>query len=181
MRLAKTAVGVAGLLACLIVGASVALGAGSSATPAGGRIQLFVQPGNGQGKGKILFTGAVGDYGSSSPTESSGGKKFGVATLKKGTITIDLTAISAKVNKGPGAIFDAATCTYSLSETAPAPIVSGTGAYAGIQGTIRLTETFGFIGSRYKSGPKKGKCNQSNNAPAVAQMGFVYGSGSVSF
>ena len=85
MRLAKTAVGVAGLLACLIVGASVALGAGSSATPAGGRIQLFVQPGNGQGKGKVLITGAVGDYGSSSPTESSGGKKFGVATLKKGT------------------------------------------------------------------------------------------------
>ena len=83
MRLAKTAVGVAGLLACLIVGASVALGAGSSATPAGGRIQLFVQPGNGQGKGKILFTGAVGDYGSSSPTESSGANKFGVATLKR--------------------------------------------------------------------------------------------------
>jgi hypothetical protein len=181
MRLAKTAVGVAGLLACLIVGASVALGAGSSATPAGGRIQLFVQPGNGQGTGKILFTGAVGDYGSSSPTESSGANKFGVATLKKGTIKIDLTAISAKVNKGPGAIFDAATCTYYLSETAPAPILSGTGAYAGIQGTIRLTETFGFIGSCYKSGPKKGKCNQSNNAPAVAQMGFVYGSGSVSF
>ena len=103
-----------------------------------------------------------------------------MATLKKGTITIDLTAISAKVNKGT-AIFDAATCTFSLSETAPAPILSGTGFYAGIQGTIRLTETFGFIGSRYKSGPKKGKCNQSNNAPAVAQMGFVYGSGSVSF
>ena len=102
MRLAKTAVGVAGLLACLIVGASVALGAGSSATPAGGRIQLFVQPGNGQGTGKILFTGAVGDYGSSSPTESSGANKFGVATLKKGTIKIDLTAISAKVNRAPG-------------------------------------------------------------------------------
>ena len=74
MRLAKTAVGVAGLLACLIVGASVALGAGSSGTPAGGRIQLFVQPGQSQGKGKVLFTGAVGDYGSSSPTTGGGAK-----------------------------------------------------------------------------------------------------------
>ena len=66
MRLGKTTVGVAGLLACLILGASVALGAGSSGTPAGGRIQLFVQPGQAQGNGKILFTGAVGDFGSSS-------------------------------------------------------------------------------------------------------------------
>ena len=181
MRLRKTTVGLAGVLVCLVVGASVAVGAWSSTTPAGGRIQLFVQPGTAQGKGKILLTGAIGDYGSSSPTMSSGGKKFGVATLQKGTIKIDLTAISAKVNKGAGAMFDAATCSFSLSETAPAPIISGTGAYAGIQGTIRLTETFGFIGSLYKSGPKKGQCNQSNNAPALAETGFVYGSGSVSF
>jgi hypothetical protein len=114
MRLGKTTIGFAGLLVCLIAGVSVAFGQGST-TPAGGKIQLFVQPGNGQGKGKILLTGAIGDYGSSSPTESSGGKKFGVATLKKGTIKIDLTAISAKVNKGSGAIFDAATCSYSPS------------------------------------------------------------------
>ena len=65
--------------------------------------------------------------------------------------------------------------------SAAAPILSGTGLYAGIHGTIRLTETFGFIGSTYKSGPKKGKCNMSNTAPTVAQMGAVYGSGSVSF
>jgi hypothetical protein len=180
MRLAKTTVGVASLLACLIVGASVALGAGSSGTPAGGRIQLFVQPGNGQGKGKVLFTGAVGDYGSSSPTISSGGKKYGVATLKKGTITIDLTAISAKVDKATPTV-NAATCSASLTETAAAPVVSGTGLYAGISGTIRITESFGYIGSTYKSGPKKGQCNMSNNARTVAQMGTVYGSGTVSF
>ena len=176
----KRIVGVAGLLACLIVGASVALAAASSGTPAGGRIQLFVQPGNGQGKGKILFTGAVGDYGSSSPTTSSGGKKFGTATLQKGTITIDLTAISRKVNKANPAV-NASTCSASITETAAAPVVSGTGLYAGIHGTIRLTESFGFIGSTFKSGPKMGQCNFSNSARTVAQMGTVYGSGSVSF
>jgi hypothetical protein len=61
------------------------------------------------------------------------------------------------------------------------PVVSGTGLYAGIHGTIRITESFGFIGSTYKSGPKKGQCNMSNSAPTVAQMATVYGSGTVSF
>ncbi len=176
----KRMVGVAGLLACLIVGASVALGAASSGTPAGGRIQLFVQPGQGQGKGKVLITGAVGDYGTSSPTKSSGGRKFGTATLKKGTITIDLTAISRKVNKANPAV-NASTCSASITETAAAPVVSGTGLYAGIHGTIRLTESFGFIGSTFKSGPKMGQCNFSNSGRTVAQMGIVYGSGRVSF
>jgi hypothetical protein len=180
MRVARTMIGVAGMLACVVVGASVALGAGSSTTPAGGPIQLFVQPGQHQGAGKILFTGAVGDYGTSSPTTSSGGKKFGTATLKKGTIKIDLTAITAKVDKANPTV-NAATCSLAITETAAAPVVSGTGLYAGIHGTIRLTESFGFIGSTYKSGAKKGKCNMSNSAPALAEMGTVYGTGTVSF
>jgi hypothetical protein len=46
---------------------------------------------------------------------------------------------------------------------------------------VQLTESFGFIGSTYKSGAKKGKCNMSNNAPTLAQMGTVYGRGTVSF
>jgi hypothetical protein len=173
-------IGVAGTLACIVAGASVALGAGSSNTPAGGPIQIFVQPGQGQGKGKILVTGAVGDYGSSSPTTGSGGKKFGTATLKKGTIKIDLTAITAKVDKATPTV-NTATCSASLTETAAAPVVSGTGLYAGIHGTIQLTESFGFIGSTYKSGSKKGQCNMSNNSRTVAEMGIVYGKGRVSF
>jgi hypothetical protein len=180
MRVARTMLGVAGALACVVAGASVALGAGSSKTPAGGPIQIFVTPGQGQGSGKILFTGAVGDYGSSSPATGSGGKKFGTATLKKGTIKIDLTAITAKVDKANPTV-NAATCSVSLAETAAAPVVSGTGLYAGIHGTIQLTESFGFIGSTYKSGSKKGQCNMSNSAPTVAEMANVYGRGNVSF
>lgn len=179
MRLGKTTVGVAWLLACLIVGASVALGAGSSGTPAGGRIHLFVQPGKTQGNGKVLFTGAVGDYGSSHSV-STHGKKFGTATLTKGTIKIDLTAVNKKANNASPTV-DAATCSGSVSVSAAAPIVSGTGLYGGIHGTVKVTELFGFIGSTYKSGPKKGQCNMSNSAPTVAQMAAVYGSGTVSF
>jgi hypothetical protein len=181
MRLRKTMMGVSGALVCLVAGASVAAGAGSSGTPAGGAIKLFVQPGANQGQGKILFTGAVGDYGSSSPAVSSGGKKIGTATLTKGTIKIDLTAIGAKVNSANPKI-DAATCSASVTKSAASPIVSGTGLYAGIHGTVKITESFGVLGSFYKSGPNKGKCNLSNsNAPPVDTMGTVYGKGTVSF
>jgi hypothetical protein len=173
-------IGVSGALVCLVAGTSVAVATSTSKTPAGGPIELFVQPGQNQGNGKILITGAVGDYGSSSPTKSSGSKKIGTATLQKGTIKIDLTAISAKVNKANPTL-DAATCSASLTETAAAPVLSGTGLYAGIHGTLQITESFGFVGSTYKSGPKKGKCNLSNNAPILAQQGIVYASGTVSF
>jgi len=180
MRLHKTTIGVAGVLVCIVAGASVALGAASSKTPAGGAVQIMVQPGQAQGKGKIIFTGAVGDYGSSSPTMSSGGKKFGIATLTKGTVKIDLTAIAAKVNSANPPVNNA-TCSANVAETAAAPVLGGTGLYAGIHGTLQITESFYFIGSTYKSGSKKGQCNMSNSAPTVAEMGTVYGSGTVSF
>jgi hypothetical protein len=180
MRLPRTTIAVVGALACLIAGASVALGAGSSKTPASGPIQIIVQPGLGQGDGKILITGAVGDYGSSSPTVSSAGKKFATATLKKGTIKLDLTAVTAKLDGANPAIVKA-TCSGFVTETAATPVVSGTGLYAGIHGTVQLTETFGFLGSPYESGPKKGQCNMTDSAPTLAQMGTVYGSGAVSF
>jgi hypothetical protein len=179
MRLGRTAVGVVGLLACLIVGASVALGAGSSGTPAGGRIQLFVQPAQKQGNGKVLFTGAVGDYGSTHAVTTNG-KRIATAALTKGTIKIDITAVGKKANNTAPTI-DAATCSASSTVSAAAPILSGTGLYAGIHGTVRITESFGFIGSTYKSGPKKGQCNTSNSGTTVAQMIDVYGSGKVSF
>jgi hypothetical protein len=133
----------------------------------------------GQGNGKILITGAIGDYGATHKA-SSGGKTLATATLKKGTITFDLTAITTKVNHAT-LTFDKATCSASFTESAPVPVVSGTGLYAGIHGTVRLTESFGFIGSTYKSGSKKGQCNLSNSAPTVAQMGEVYGDSTISF
>jgi len=179
MGLGKTMVGVAGLLVCLIVGASVALGAGSSGTPAGGRIQLFVQPGQKQGSGKVLLTGAVGDYGSTHSVTAEG-KKIATATLTKGTIKLDITAVSKKVNNATPAV-DNATCSASVTVSAASPILGGTGRYAGIHGTIKVTESVGFIGSTYKSGAKKGQCNTSSSGTTVAQIAVVSGSGTVSF
>jgi len=73
------------------------------------------------------------------------------------------------------------TCSGSLSVSAPVAIVGGTGLYARISGTATITESFGFIGPRYKTGPKKGQCNLSSSAQPIAQMGNVHGTGTVSF
>jgi hypothetical protein len=179
MRLRRTTIGVAGALVCLAAGASVALATGSSKTPAGGAIQLFVQPAQTQGNGKVLITGAVGDYGPSHSV-TTGGEKIATATLKQGTIKLNLTALGKKSNK-TNPIIDAATCSASVTVSAATPIIGGTGLYAGIHGTVQITESYGYLGAFYKSGPKKGKCNMSNNAPTVATMVDVYGSGTVSF
>ena len=86
-------------------------GRGITSAPAGGPIHVFVQPGNGQGNGKILITGAIGDYGATHKASGGGGKTYATATLKKGTITFDLTiAITAKANHGTPT-FDKATCS----------------------------------------------------------------------
>lgn len=76
---------------------------------------------------------------------------------------------------------DAATCSAAFSVSAPVAILSGTCSYKGAHGTVKLTESFGFIGPRYTTGPKKGQCNLSNSAQPIGQMGNVHGAGTVSF
>jgi hypothetical protein len=50
-----------------------------------------------------------------------------------------------------------------------------------LSGTATITESFGFIGPRYKTGPKQGQCNLSRSAQPIAQTGNVHGTGTVSF
>lgn len=175
MRLRWTSVGVVCCLTCLAAGASAL--AASSSTPKGGPIEMLVQPGSQQGAGKIIFTGAIGDSGTSSPSKTKGSEKYGVATLSKGTLEVNLTAITKKLESA-NPPFDSATCSAEVSVTAPAAISNGTGSYKGVKGSVNLTEVFAFISPRYTTGKKKGQCN--GNATA-AEMGTVYGSGSVSF
>lgn len=77
-------------LACVGMGAP-ALAA--SEKPAGGPIQFIVQPGNEQGRGKIIVTGVIGDYGTTSPSKHGGHTAYGIATLKKGTFEVNLTKV----------------------------------------------------------------------------------------
>jgi hypothetical protein len=67
-------------------------------------------------------------------------------------------------------------CAFTAS--ASMPLGSGTGAYAGIGGSLNVHVTFAFVGRRFKSGTHKGQCN--GNANPLAQMGTISGGGTVS-
>jgi hypothetical protein len=172
----------AAILASLLVVASVALAAG---TPKPGKINVYVTPRpDNSGAGTIVITGAIGDYGTTQSIDKNGKKDpngvFQKVTLKQGTFVVDTTALTKKLNNAPFKP-NPATCSASSSVTAASSLSKGTGLYFGIGGSVKITATFAAVAARYKSGPKKGQCNFSNNAAPVAQYTSVIGSGSVTF
>jgi hypothetical protein len=157
----------------------------ASITPAGGKIELFATPSGNSGGGTILITGAIGDYGKTESVNKNGtpdpNGNYGKAVLHQGTIEVNLTALNQKENNLPQTIFNLKSCSVHASVSAPVPVVDGTGLYAGISGTLTFSTTFAFIGPRVTSGPNKGQCSKSNNAPPLAQWISVTGSGTVHF
>jgi hypothetical protein len=159
-------------IACFVLmgGLTLASAAASAqSSSSGGSIQVWLTPsltGNG---GKILITGAIADYGVTK------GKKSGQAVLKKGTIKVNLKQFNAAQNNANPQI-NQSNCSAFFTASAPVPIVSGTGAYAGITGSFTLNSQYAFILPKTKSGG----CNTSNNANPISQYGSVSGSGTVS-
>ncbi len=142
----------------------------AQSSTSGGNIQVWITPSlTGNGGGKILITGAIADYGITK------GNKTGKAVLKKGTITVNLKQFNTATNNVNPTI-NPSNCSTSFSASAPVPIVSGTGAYAGITGSFTLTAQFAFILPKTKSG----SCNTSNSANPLSQYGSVSGTGTVS-
>ncbi|HWE80117.1 MAG TPA: hypothetical protein VG265_00575 [Gaiellaceae bacterium] len=160
------------------------VGAAGAATPAGGAIRVFATVGDGI-NGKIVIAGAIGDYGKTFTMDKNGkgdsNGNFVKITLKKGTFVIDSTELNKKTNAARPSIISNTTCSFAFSGTGPVTLSQGTGAYAGISGTVSITLDFGGVGPVYKSGPKKGRCNMSNTAPLVAQSGYILGKGDVRF
>jgi hypothetical protein len=183
MRVARmVAIGAAATMGMsLMIPAAVAIGATS---PAGGKINVFVTSSPNGPKGTIVITGAIGDYGKTlsvnknGKTDSKGG--YQKITLQQGSFLVDATKLNAKLNHLQPTV-NTATCSVSATGTGPVTLSDGAGLYAGISGTLKITVTFAFIGPRLTSGPHKGQCNRSNNAPALAQYQSITGSGTVSF
>src|SRR5579871_6288512 len=144
--------------------------AAAPATPAAGTIHVDVintslsptAPNN------VLITGAFSDHGTG---------KHGTFHLTKGTITSSTSALKAILNSPKFGTSYAKSCSFIGVAKGSIPIVSGTGAYAGIHGLFSATVTEAEQGSLLKNG----KCNKSSNAPAVAQDLIVTGTGKVSF
>jgi hypothetical protein len=171
-------------LVCALGIASLAMAAGRSETLAGGKIRIFSDQSAGTAVGKILITGAIGDYGTATNIDKSGkvdqNGNFVKIALTRGGFEVDSTALNAKLNKAPGS-FNKATCSFSFSGSGRVTLFNGTGLYKGLSGTANVTISFGGIGPRLTSGAKKGKCNPSQNAKPIDQYGAVIGTGVVTF
>lgn len=181
MRVAMSALSVVVLGA--LVGNASAFGSSTSGTPAGGPLRVFATSGNGA-TGTIVVTGAIGDYGKQLQMDKNGKANanggYVEITLKKGTFEVNATTLNAKLAKAPGT-FDKATCSFSVTESAPTTLFNGTGLYKGISGTVNITVNFAGVGPRYASGKNKGQCIKSNNAKLLAQYSAIIGAGTVKF
>ncbi len=162
------------VIATLLAVVSGAFAAGGK----GGSVRMFGTP-KGAG-GAFMFTGAIGDFGSTQRENANGSPSangdFVKFTLKHGTFVADATGFFNALNKAKFT-FNKATCSGSGGASGPATLSAGTGQYAGVSGTLRVTGTFAQIGPRLKNG----KCNASQNAKPVAQFNEVTASGHVSF
>jgi hypothetical protein len=172
----------AAILAALAV-AAVLVGPGAAAAPTGGPIALWANAGNGPAQ-RIVFVGAIGDYGTALSVNKNGkvdnNGNFVKVKLTKGTFWIDTTIVNKTLNSDSAPqVSSNATCSASFSGSGPVKFFNGTGLYKGISGTANVTISFGGVAPRYKSGPKKGQCKQSSNPRA--QFGVVMGQGTVSF
>ena len=155
------------------------------ATPVSGQTQIWATLGPGNGNGfKVLFTGAIGDHGTSVGATKNGqpttkkGPGYRLFILTKGTIFFNTKTIDAAENNNNTAptTFNKTTCSATFIVTEPVTAIRGTKAYTGITGTIDVTISFAFTLPL-----DKGKCNPNSNANPSATFGQVNGTGTVSY
>ena len=182
-RLIKTLLGFGVLLGSLALGGTAFAQSGTT-----GPIKVWgvVNSSSTNRPMPLLVTGVIGDVGTEQTVNSSGkpdakGNYFKL-TLRRGTLTLNGTqfnaALSAEENGNPPADYNSTTCTGSFTAgPAPAPVVSGTGAYAGISGSVDLTAQLAILLSKTKAGA----CNTGANSTSLGFWGVVTGQGNVSY
>jgi hypothetical protein len=165
----------------VLFGATAAFGA--SAPMVGGVIQVWVTPspnaGSGSG-GQVLMTGAIADFGKTQSVNASGKpiptkSGYKELVLKRGTIIISLVKFNAALKNANPTMFNRSDCSGYFAISAPASILSGTGAYAGITGTLHFSADNAFLLPKTKTG----SCNQ--NANPMNSYLSVNGTGTVKF
>jgi hypothetical protein len=178
MRL-MTVMGVAFAAVCFAVSADAA-----GSMPASGTIGVYATPGSGT-VARIVLTGAIGDYGTATQITKSGRPNqnggYVRVVLKHGGFEVNSVALNKKANSARPLTNNTTTCSFSVTASGPTTLFNGTGMYAGISGTVRVTETFAGVGRRYASGPKKGQCNRSDAAQPLAFWSGITGLGKVAF
>ena len=169
-----------------LIGAAIALAAtagpaawattadATATTPPAGVINLYTSGTLATPIRAFVITGAFADVGASSP------KDKGAIPFTEGSIKFDNSAANAaedRIYAHLSKYVDPTTCALTYNYTAPVKLIGGTGAYAGISGTVTLHNTDVGVLPRLKTG----KCNESANAEPIGFLAESYGSGRVSF
>ena len=181
-------VGVSALTAVGMVVATSAIAAptlAGASPPSGGKIALWANANLTGATSKIVVVGAIADSGIGTSVDKNGkvdpNGSYERIVLKKGSFEANSTALDQSAGSEPPTLNDVSTCSFAFSASGPITLSDGKGAYAGISGTLNVTEQFVGIGPRYKAGKNKGACNQSDNARPIAGAGAVSGTGTIAF
>lgn len=176
---AVTAVGI------IVMGAIAAPILAGASSPNGGKVALWANANLTGATSKIVVVGAIADSGIGTSIDKNGkvdpNGSYERVVLKKGSFEADATALDQSASSEPPTLNDVSTCSFAFSASGPITLSDGKGAYAGISGTLNVTEQFVGIGPRYKTGKNKGACNQSDNARPIEGAGAISGTGAVAF
>ena len=132
--------------------------------------------------GTVVLSGAIADFGAAVSVLKNGvvdpehRSEFNLA-MTQGTFRIVIGPLHLKLgNALNDAPYNLRTCSGHAVVSGTAPVVpgSGTGAYAGIRGSFKLTITASEVDARPG-------CQPFSGTPLLAQSIFITGSGTVSF
>jgi hypothetical protein len=174
------------IVSMVIVAGAIATPALAGAnTPSGGKLSLWANANLTGATSKVVVVGAIADYGVGTSIDKNGkvdpNGAYERIVLKKGSFEADASVLNQNASAAPPDLDNPSTCSFAFSVSGPLRLSDGKGAYAGISGTLTVTEQFVGIGPRYKTGKNKGACNQSNNSRPIAGAGAVSGTGTVAF
>jgi hypothetical protein len=145
----------------------------SGGTPKGGMVEFYEVTPNGSQTSTVVITGAVADVGTDMAT--SGGADS-VLTLRSGTIDVHSAALDHKLATAVPRV-NPANCGATLTVTGDTKVVSGTGTYQGIKGTIHVVFSTAAVLPKLSNG----KCDESNSAVPLGVIDWIHGTGKVSF
>ena len=151
----------------------------ASAAATGGTVQIWSTQSE-TATSPILFTGAIGDYGTATSEDKDGtvdqNGNYVKIVLQEGGFTVNAVALDKVLSKVKPQVAKT-NCGATFTGSGPVSLSGGTGAYVGIKGTITAVLTFVAISPKLANG----KCNMSENVNPAAAYGTITGSGRVSF
>jgi hypothetical protein len=145
-----------------------------------GTLTAYVNPVQGAGLGTIYITGVIGDYGTNQNITATGtpnaNGNYARIVLSKGGFWVNLTTLN-KISNDLKPVFYPTTCEAYFTGSAPIQLSHGSGAYAGISGTLTVSQAIVFIAPRLKSGA----CNMSQTVNPVHTNQVIIATGHVTY